>query len=129
MQYPGRRRLPFRPFRWILWVLPLLIAAALCMGMLRSLQLIPTPADVGQEHSYFSPLPAAATTFLFRLNAPLFGWRSGSLGDPTGFSSAWSGEVPEGECVTFSSMDLQIVPGSSWGSFVHWQVREIGICG
>ena len=126
---PRRRRLAFRPFRWVVWVFVLLLAAALWMGMLRTLLLIPTPADVNQEHSYFSPLPAAVTRYFFRLHAPLLGWRSGSLGHPTGFSSVWSGDVPEGECVKFSSMDLQIVPGSSWGSFVRWQVREIGICG
>jgi hypothetical protein len=129
MQYPGRRRLPFRPFRWVVWVFLLLIAATLWMVMLRSLMLIPTPADVDRAYSYFSPLPAAGTWVLFRLNAPLFGWQPGSLRDPTGFSSVWSGNVPEDTCVTFSSMGLQIVPGTSWGSFVHWQVRPITICG
>ena len=73
MQCPGRRPLAFRPFRWVVWVFLLLIAAAPCMGMPRFLLLIPTPADVDQEHSYFSPLPAAVTRVFFRLNAPLPG--------------------------------------------------------
>ena len=24
---------------------------------------------------------------------------------------------------------LEIAPGTLWGSFVHWQIREVGICG
>jgi len=129
MQYPGHRPLAFRPFRWVVWVFLLLIAATLWLGILRILLLIPGPTDVGQEHSYFSPLPAAATRLFFRLHAPLLGWQSGSMGDPMDFSSPWSGNVPQGDCVRFVSMDLQIVPGTLWGSFVHWQVYEVGICG
>ena len=97
--------------------------------VLRILLLIPTPADVDQEHSYFRPLPVAATRVLFRLNAPLLGWRPGNPGGPMGFSSAPSGDVSEGGCMRFSSMDLQIVPGSLWGSVVHWQVYEVEVCG
>ena len=129
MQYPGRRPLAFRPFRWVVWVFLLLMATALCMAMPRFLRLIPTPAEVDQEYSYFSPLPVAVTWFFFRLNAPLLGWQPGSSGDPTAFSSVWSGNVPEDACVTFSRMDLQIVPGTLWGSFVHWEVRQSTICG
>lgn len=129
MQHPGRRPLAFRPFRWVVWVFLLLIAAALWMGILRTLLLIPGPADVGQEHGYFSPLPPAATRFFFRLNASLLGWRSGNPGGPAGFSSARTGDASQGGCERFSSMDLQIVPGTLWGSFVHWQVYEVGICG
>ena len=129
MQYPGRRRLAFHPFHWVVGVFLLRITATLWLGMLRILLLIPTPADVNQKHSYFSPLPAAETRLFFRLNAPLLGWRSGNPGGPMGFSSARSGSTLEGGCVRFSSMDLQIVPGSLWGSFVHWQVYEVGICG
>ena len=129
MQYPGRRPLAFHPSRWVVWVFRLLLAAALWLGMLRLLLLIPTPADVDREHSYFSPLPAAGTRFFFRLNAPLLGWRPGNPGGPTGFSSARIGDASQGGCEHFSSMDLQILPGSLWGSYVHWEVYAVGICG
>jgi hypothetical protein len=113
----------FRPLRWIVL---LLVAAGLWIVML----VIPTPADVDHEHSYFSPLPATAFMYFFRLNAPLLGWHPWF---PTekykmSFSSAKS-IVPERGCVRFSGMYLEIAPRSLWGSFVHWEVGEIGICG
>ena len=128
MQNPRRNRLDFRPFRWVFL---LLLTVALWLGFLRILLIIPTPADVDYDHSYFSPLPATLFVPFFRANARLLGWHlwmpqdqyTMSFADSTDLSGAMNG------CVSFSGMYLDIKPGLLWGSYVHWAVRQITICG
>ena len=123
-----RNRIASRPVRWIIF---LLTAVVLWIGLLRILLIIPTPADVDYEHSYFSPLSAPVFASFFRLNAPLLGWHAWF--PPEKYKMTFAGPenspVPEGGCLLFSGMYLDIAPGSLWGSFVHWEVRQIGICG
>ena len=127
MLHARRNRFVFRPFHWVFL---LLIIGGLWIGFLRIMLIIPTPADVDYEHTYFSPLPATVYVYFFRLNAPLLGWHAWLQEDKYTMSFANAGKftVPEESCVSFSGMYLQIKPGSSFGSFVHWEVREIGIC-
>jgi len=101
------------------------------MGFLRILLVIPTPADLDHEHRYFSPLPATLFVQFFHANARLLGWHpwmqqdryTMSFTDTGGFSGPTEG------CESFSGMYLDIAPGLLWGSYVHWEVREITVCG
>ena len=123
-----RHRVVSRPVRWVIY---LLMAVVLWIGFLRLALIIPTPADVDYDHSYFSPLPAPAFAYFFRLNAPLLGWHPWFPPEKykMTFASGGNSSVPEGGCLQFSGMYLDIAPGSLWGSFVHWEVRHVGICG
>jgi hypothetical protein len=128
MQNPGRNRLVFRLLRWAIL---LLVICALWIGFLRIMLIIPTPADMDDEHTYFSPLPAALFVHFFRLHAPLIGWQPGWQDSPyrMSFSNRGSFSGPIDGCESSSVMDLKIAPGSVWGSFVHWEVRQMTICG
>jgi hypothetical protein len=128
MQNPRRNRFVFRPFRWAVL---LLMICALWLGFLRIMLLIPTPADVDYEHSYFSPLPATLFVHFFRLNAPLLGWHPWLQENKyrMSFSNTGAFMGPTEGCESFSGMYLEIVPGPLWGSHVHWEVHEITICG
>ena len=122
-----RHRAVSRPVRRVIFVL---VAVVLWIGFLRITLIMPTPADVDYGHTYFSPLPAPVFAYFFRLNAPLLGWHPWFPPEKykMTFSSAGNFSVPEGGCVQFSGMYLDIAPGTLWGSYVHWEVRHIGIC-
>src|SRR5215216_4792776 len=124
MQTPRQKRFVSRLY---LWAFLLMMSCALWMGFLRILLVIPTPADLDYEHRYFSPLPATLFVQFFRANARLLSWHpwmqqdryTMSFTDTGGFSGPTEG------CESFSGMYLDIAPGLLWGSYVHWEVREI----
>jgi hypothetical protein len=96
MMLPARRhRIVFRPVRWVIY---LLMAVVLWIGFLRLSLIVPTPADVDDGHSYFSPLPAPAFAYFFRLNAPLLGWHPWFPPEKykMTFASGGNSSVPEG---------------------------------
>jgi hypothetical protein len=117
--------------RLLRWVVLLLVIGALWIGFLRLMLVIPTPAHVDEEHTYFSPLPATLFVHFFRLNAPLLGWQPGWEASKyrMSFSNSGAFNGPIEGCESASVMDLEIAPGSVWGSFVHWEVRQMTICG
>ena len=128
MQNPRRNRLAFRPFRWVFL---LLISCCLWIVFLRVLLIIPTPGDVDNEHSYFSPLPARAFMYFFHLNAPLLGWHPRFPGDQytTSFGTGEDFNLAKGGCASSPVMFLKIAPGLLWGTYIHWEVVQITICG
>jgi hypothetical protein len=127
-QNSRRNRFVFRPFHWVLL---LLMICAVWIGFLRIVLIIPTPADVDYEHSYFSPLPATLFVPFFRLNARLLGWHPWMQENKfrMSFQSGGNHSVPEDGCVSFSGMYLKLAPGLLWGTYVHWDVRQVTICG